>query len=433
MNGLIKKVLIGVAVMVICLPAVGTPYKNVWVKLDVATSGAGTVYMTSADPKPMSPSVEGSQTELKATLTERDNGYPVELHAVANEGWKFYAFTNVQKDNNDYTNEDIVSRDNPATVLIPIARETNTYVGVGASATEVEQHRDEARQNEPWPTTPDAQFYTVFVSDNGQLITTLTTYAPYQTPDGSGAMGRIIRPEIVYEGDEVSIEAVPYPGFSFAGWTIDDQPYSQENPIQVTAHADVTYMAHFSVAPLEVGDEGWATYGSMKTVRVPSGQGLEAYVVTGIEDSKVLLKQVQAIPHETGVLFKAPSGAYQLDADTEAKDEPTVISFLHAAADEPVQADGHIFILANKEQGTGFYLLRDGEQVPPGKAYLRLDDAGNLKSRRFLSLALEPTGVEKLMMTAEGNDGPLYNLAGQQVAPAYRGLVMKSGKKHWQR
>lgn len=433
MKKYLRKTLTGIAVLMTSLPVAATPYKNVWAQLDVATAGAGTVYMTSADPKPLEASVEGSRTELKATLTERDGGYPVELHAVASEGWTFYAFTNVLKANNDYTNEDIVSRDNPATVLISIPRETNTYVGVGASASEVEQHRDEARQNEAWPTIPDAHFYAVFVQEDGQLITTLTTYAPYQMPDGSGAMGRIIRPEIVHEGDEVTIEASPYPGFLFTGWTVHDELYSLESRIQVTAHADVTYMAHFSVAPLEIGDEGWVTYGSMKTVRVPSGEGLEAFVVSGIDGSKVLLRQVHTIPHETGVLFKAPSGSYQLDADTEAKDEPTEQSFLHAAANEPVLTDGHIYILANKEQGTGFYLLRDGEQVPPGKAYLRLDDDGKLKAQRFFSLAMESAGVENMMLSVGKDNVPSYNLAGQQVTSAFTGIVVKNGKKHRQR
>ena len=443
----IKRILVALAVIIICLPAAGTPYKNVWVKLDVATSGAGTVYITSADPKPKVPSVKGSQTELKATLTERDNGYPVSLHAVATAGWKFYAFTNVLKADNDYTNEDIVSRDNPATVLVTVSRTTETYVAVDATASEVEQKRDEAREKEPWPDSPDAQYYAVFVSDDGELITTLTAYAPFQTPDGSGVMGRIVRPEIVHEGDEVSIEAVPYPGFSFDHWSSQQvETFSQEPRIQVTAHADITYTAHFSVSPLVIGDEGWATYGSMKTVRVPSDQGLEAFVVNAVEDGKVYMQKTDVIPHETGVLLKAAPGSYLLEANTSEQDEPSLQSYLYAVPLEPIVTNGAFYILANKEQGVGFYLLRDGESVPVGKAFLRLNSEGNASSRTFLSLTDEasaityhptpithhPTPITQHPTPITQHPTPI-TLSGQEVGVAYRGLVVKNGKKIWKR
>lgn len=429
-----KRILVALAVMTICLPAMATPYMNVWVKLDVATSGAGTVYITGADPNPKVPSVEGGQTELQATLTARDSGYPVTLHAVANAGWKFYAFTNVLKADNNYTNEDIVSRDNPATVLVNVSRTTETYVAVDATASEVEQKRDEARENEPWPDSPDAQYYAVFVSDNGELITTLTAFAPFQTPDGSGAMGRIIRPEIVHEGDEVSIEAVPYPGFSFDHWSTQQvETYSQESRIQVTAHADVTYTAHFAVSPLVIGDEGWASYGSMKTVRVPSEQGLEAYVVSTIYYGRVYLRKTDVIPHETGVLLKGSPGSYLMDANTSEQDEPSLQSDLHAAPLTPIATDGTIYILANKEQGVGFYLLRDGESVPVGKAFLRLNPEGDAYARPFLPLADETSAIVSRTGVSEAECAPAYNLSGQQVGATYRGLVVKNGKKWWQK
>ena len=111
----------------------------------------------------------------------------------------------------------------------------------------------------------------------------------------------------------------------------------------MTAHADVTYTAHFAVSPLVIGDEGWATYGSMKTVRVPSDQGLEAFVVSTVYYGKVYLRKTDVIPHETGVLLKGSPGCYLLDANTSEQDEPSLHSYLYAVPLEPIVTNGAFY------------------------------------------------------------------------------------------
>jgi hypothetical protein len=72
-----------------------TAFTNVYVKADVATSGAGTVYITSDDPAPTAGSVEGETTEAQFT-TGSDGDYSwTDADGTAHKNSRYWAVVHV--------------------------------------------------------------------------------------------------------------------------------------------------------------------------------------------------------------------------------------------------------------------------------------------------------------------------------------------------
>ena len=169
-------------------------------------------------------------------------------------------------------------------------------------------------------------------------------------------------------------------------------------------------------ADVTIGDAGYATFSSTKAVTIPDG--VEAYAAK-VQDNKVVLTKVDAVPANTGVILKADAGKYSLpfaeSADAIA-DNDLLISNGSTAG------DGTIYVLANKS-GVGFYKLENDAKVPAGKAYLKVVAT----APEFLPFAGNTTGIE-LVKSVEVKGG-FFNLAGQRVAQPTKGLYIVNGKK----
>lgn len=81
-----------------------------------------------------------------------------------------------------------------------------------------------------------------------------------------------------------------------------------------------------------------------------------------------------------------------------------------------------IYVLAKKDV-LGFYKLASTDKVPAGKAYLQIASS----SREFIPINGEATAI-KIVDTAKANS-TIYNLAGQQVKNAQKGVFVIDGKK----
>ena len=88
-------------------------------------------------------------------------------------------------------------------------------------------------------------------------------------------------------------------------------------------------------------------------------------------------------------------------------------------------ADGNMYVLNNGTQGVGFYKLKDGKSLSPGKAYLYY--TGSL-AREFFGFD-EATGIDATLMNSEKVDGVVYDLQGRRVAQPTKGLYIVNGKK----
>ena len=159
------------------------------------------------------------------------------------------------------------------------------------------------------------------------------------------------------------------------------------------------------------------------------------------------------IPEATPVILKAtpdtyvfnigegeevvPEGALKLN-ETEVDASNALVKGYAAAQEEnvlkgtfePIDAAG-LYVLAKPtaEDPIGFYLAETGK-IAAGKAYLELDSSVDVKALYF-DFGGEATGMsEELRMKNEESKGEeIYNLAGQRLNKAQKGINIVNGKK----
>lgn len=87
---------------------------------------------------------------------------------------------------------------------------------------------------------------------------------------------------------------------------------------------------------------------------------------------------------------------------------------------------------SSKEYGVGFYYSNyEGWTIDAHKAFLTLGSSA-AKSIIF-QFEDEPTGIESLTPALSEGDGAIYNLNGMRVNDSYKGIVIKNGKKFYQK
>lgn len=93
---------------------------------------------------------------------------------------------------------------------------------------------------------------------------------------------------------------------------------------------------------------------------------------------------------------------------------------------EALETDGTQWIIKN--EGINASIVKaDGVKISPFRAYFTGIPKGAPAKLNFNDE--ETTGITNVN-AAESNDGTLYNLAGQKVNAAYKGIVIKNGKKY---
>ena len=117
---------------------------------------------------------------------------------------------------------------------------------------------------------------------------------------------------------------------------------------------------------------------------------------------------------------KAAAGNYSLPFAVSAS---AIANNDLQVSDGNVTGDGTIYVLANGDNGVGFYRLANGEKVPAGKAYLVI----NSNAPEFLGFGGDATGINEVK--AVEAKGEFFNLAGQRVAKPAKGLYIANGKK----
>ena len=151
--------------------------------------------------------------------------------------------------------------------------------------------------------------------------------------------------------------------------------------------------------------------------------GIQAF--TGVVQGEWLsLNEVTGkIPAGTAVVLKGQEGTYTFAYTTGA--EPAGENDLKGTAD-PLVADGTQFILAKRES-YGFFKATPGTTIPAGKAYLETTTQ-NVKG--FLFHEDDTTSInEEFRMKNEESEADIYNLAGQRVNKAQKGIYIINGKK----
>ncbi len=186
-----------------------------------------------------------------------------------------------------------------------------------------------------------------------------------------------------------------------------------------------------SYATLTVSDAGYATYCHARALDFTNVDGITAYTATQTEN-KISFHQVEAtVPGNNGLLLKGTKGA-----ETKAKvpfvqgGELNAIQNVLVGVLTETHVDKGAFVLMNGDQGVGFYKTNNDEgfTVRANSAYIPAQTVG--EARTFIGFDFDntTTAIEGVA-TVKENNGEIYNLQGQRVMKAQKGLYIIDGKK----
>ena len=183
--------------------------------------------------------------------------------------------------------------------------------------------------------------------------------------------------------------------------------YYKGNPVEVT-----------------VTDAGYATFvapGNITTIP----EGVEAFAAQAHPEwGLVHLEPVAAIPAGEAVVLKAAEGTYTVNASAFNAELGTENDLV--AATEEVTADGTQYILAKQDEAVGFAQATPDTKIAAGKGYLVIAGAG---VKAFYPFAEDATGISTIGNEQLTIGNEIYNLAGQRVSKAQKGVNIINGKK----
>lgn len=182
-----------------------------------------------------------------------------------------------------------------------------------------------------------------------------------------------------------------------------------------------------------ISSAGYATFASDAAIDYSKTAGLKAFAATyNAESKKITLTPVTAVPAKTAVVLKGAADDYILySADNSDVLKP--VNDLKVS-DGSITGDGKtIWALGKKDKGVGFYPVAEGNAVPSGKAYLQLTSASQAKGFIAIDDNESTTAIKTVNAQVQSINAPMYNLAGQRVTKAYKGVVIMNGKKFIQK
>lgn len=193
------------------------------------------------------------------------------------------------------------------------------------------------------------------------------------------------------------------------------------------------------VHPLTFGSTGYATlYYANNSLLIP--EGLEAYTYNIDNDGKLNKTAVtDTIPQNTAVVVKGtPNTTYELDILAKSsieKNENNLLKGTETQTTTTSDAECRFFLLANGDNGLGFYYGADGGAAFENnahKAYLCVPESHfteNGAKISFFSIDGNTTGAKEIE-SENTSSGTYYDMSGRQIANPQKGIYIKNGKKY---
>ena len=192
-----------------------------------------------------------------------------------------------------------------------------------------------------------------------------------------------------------------------------------------TNYSKVQLYKKVTVETLTTSAGGYATYSADYAVNY-SELGLTAYTITIDEGNTTVTakKFMGVVPAGKAVLVKGTaSKAYTLTPATTEGDA----TFATALQTGATKADGTQYGFTSKSGTPAFAQVKSGQDIPAKKGYIVLKGASAAKYS--ICFDDEATGIQTIEAASAAN-ATMYNLAGQRVDKAYKGIVIVNGKKY---
>ena len=135
------------------------------------------------------------------------------------------------------------------------------------------------------------------------------------------------------------------------------------------------------------------------------------------------------IPAEEPVILKASQSQVYLQYTTTTATPSTTNKL--SGTDVAKALGANEYALSLGQNGVGFYLW-EGKSIGAHKAYLTLESPTMAKAFTFMFDDGETTAIEQPAINGK-QSGDTYNLNGVRVNDNYKGIVIKNGKKVYQK
>ena len=203
--------------------------------------------------------------------------------------------------------------------------------------------------------------------------------------------------------------------------TFDYNQSASSKNINLT-NIEVTYIKTES---LTTSAKGYATYSADYAVNY-SELGLKAYTLTVDETNKTVTAKefTGVVPAGGAVLVKGDASKVYTLTPATTEGDATFATDLKTGA---TTANGTQYGFTSKFGTPAFAQVKSGEAIPAKKGYIVLTDASAAKYS--ICFGDEATGIQ-IIEAASAANAAMYNLAGQRVDKAYKGIVIVNGKKY---
>lgn len=170
---------------------------------------------------------------------------------------------------------------------------------------------------------------------------------------------------------------------------------------------------------------GYATYSADYAVNY-SELGLTAYTLTVDENKNTVTAKAftGVVPAGKAVLVKGTKNTTYTLTPATTEGDATFATDLQTGA---TKADGTQYGFTSKSGTPAFAQVVSGQDIPAKKGYIVLKGASAAKYS--ICFDDEATGIQTIEAASAAN-GAMYNLAGQRVDKAYKGIVIVNGKKY---
>lgn len=158
-------------------------------------------------------------------------------------------------------------------------------------------------------------------------------------------------------------------------------------------------------------------------------EGMTVYKVGTYENNVLHLNSVNAIAANTPYIIKGTAKGYEFVGVAEAEYFQYTVAKL-CGTYESILAPANSYVLQNGNEGAGFYPVVEGNEptVTPYHAYLTSLPTAEKGAKLILDFDGEVTGIKTI--DSKAADSRIYNLSGQLVNKAQKGIVVMNGKKY---
>ena len=166
----------------------------------------------------------------------------------------------------------------------------------------------------------------------------------------------------------------------------------------------------------------WATYYNAEE-RMDLPEGVNAYVVTGVNETTVIVQAISYVPQDTPVLLEQSTTVPENVVNNMTNINSLLIGT--SSATDVSGIDGTVYVLYNGE-----FVKTTAGTIPAGRGYLVVSGAVAALGARSLSIVVgDATGISATLMNKETMNKAVYNLQGQRMGSPRRGLNIVDGKK----